>query len=150
MSKVIDINLKGSYMGLKHVLKVMVEQKSGAIVNTSSIGGYKGGLPLTSAYIASKHGVSGITKAAAVEYARSGVRVNAVCPGPVNSELMRIGERTLSPDDPDKAREMMSNDIPMGRYAEPHEIADAVLFLASDKASFITGVTLLVDGGLCT
>lgn len=145
--RVIAVNLKGVFLGLKYVLRVMAEQKSGSIINTSSIAGLKG-LPNTCAYNASKYAVIGFTKTAAVEFARSGVRVNAVCPALVNTRMMRSLEKGFSPADPEAAKRALAEKVPMGRYSEAEEVAEAVLFLASEKASFTTGTIMPVDGGL--
>lgn len=145
--RVIAVNLKGVFLGLKYVLRVMAEQKSGSIINTSSIAGLKG-LPNTCAYNASKYAVIGFTKTAAVEFARSGVRVNAVCPALVNTRMMRSLEKGFSPADPEAAKRALTEKVPMGRYSEAEEVAEAVLFLASEKASFTTGTIMPVDGGL--
>lgn len=144
---IIDVNIKGVFYGLKHVLRVMKEQRSGSIINTSSIAGLKG-MPNTSAYNASKAAVIALTKTAAVEYAGLGIRVNAVCPALVNTRMMRSLEKEFNPDDPQAAKEFLTKAVPLGRYSEPQDVAQAVLFLASEKASFITGIALEVVGGM--
>jgi len=144
---VIDVNIKGVFYGLKYVLRVMKEQKSGSIINTSSIAGLKG-LPNTSAYNASKAAVISLTKTAAVEFAPFGIRVNAVCPALVNTRMMRELERGFNPENPELARELLAKSVPLGRYSEPEDVVNAVLYLASDKASFITGIALEVVGGM--
>lgn len=146
-STVIDVNIKGVFFGLKHVLKVMEKQNFGCIVNTSSVAGFNGS-PGLGAYSSSKHAVIGLTKTAAVEAADKGIRVNAICPAPVNTRMMEELDSIKSPDDPGKAREIYSQKIPLKRYAEPTEIAELVLFLCSNKSSYITGGVYEIDGGL--
>lgn len=143
---VLNVNVKGVFYGLKHVLRVMKSQQSGAIVNTASVDGLRGSSGI-SPYIASKHAVVGLTSAAAAEHATDGIRVNAVCPAPVNTNLMHEVGKVLNPDDPDAVIKMAGEQVPMKRYANPEEIAQVVLFLASNKASFITGSSYPVDGG---
>ncbi len=145
-NKIIDINLKGVFYGLKHVLRVMKEQKSGCIVNTSSVAGL-GGSPSLGPYAATKHAVNGLTKTAAVEVADEGIRVNAICPSPVDTALMRDLDEVKSPEDSSKARGAYEQKIPLKRYATPTEIAELVLFLCSEQSSFITGGAYLIDGG---
>jgi NAD(P)-dependent dehydrogenase (short-subunit alcohol dehydrogenase family) len=144
--KVIAVNLKGVFLGLRHVLPVMLKQGRGAIVNTASVAGLFGspGMP---AYAASKHGVLGLTKVASTDVAGLGVRVNAVCPGPVETRMMRSLEAQRSPDDPAAAQAALAAAIPTGRYALPEEVAGAVLFLCSDVASDVTGTHIVIDGG---
>jgi NAD(P)-dependent dehydrogenase (short-subunit alcohol dehydrogenase family) len=121
----------------------MVQQKHGAIVNTASVAGIRGSQGL-SAYNAAKHGVVGLTRNAALEFAPAGVRVNCICPGIVDTPLVaRAFGKT------EKIREMMHRAHPLGRMGKPEEIARCVLFLASDEASFVAGHALVVDGGLC-
>ncbi|WP_010676993.1 SDR family NAD(P)-dependent oxidoreductase [Bacillus timonensis] len=144
---VLDVNVKGVFYGLKHVLKVMEKQNFGNIVNTSSVAGCNGS-PGLGAYSASKHAVIGLTKTASVEVAGKGIRVNAICPAPVNTRMMEELDSIKSPDDPGKARRTYEQKIPLRRYAEPAEIAELVLFLCSDKSSYITGGVYEIDGGL--
>ena len=143
---VIGVNVKGVFLGLRHVLPVMLRQKAGAVVNTASVAGLVAtpGMP---AYVASKHAVIGLTKTAAGEVARQGVRVNAVCPGPVDTRMIHSLERMLSPDDPDSVNRKYQAAIPSGRYTTPEEIANVVVFLCSDLAGNITGAQYVVDGG---
>lgn len=145
--KVMGINVRGAFLGLKYVLPVMIAQKSGTVVNTASGAAYMAS-PNMVAYIASKHAVLGITKVAAHEVARQGIRVNAVCPGQVNTQMMRAIEEGVAPGAGQAVKEAASAAIPDGRYAEPEEIANAMMYLASDLSSHITGQGLLVDGGL--
>ena len=144
--QVIAVNLKGVFLGMRYVLPVMLKQGSGAIVNTASVAGLYGspGMP---AYCASKHGVLGLTKVAATDVARLGVRVNAVCPGPVETRMMRSLESQRNPSDPEAIHAALSATIPTGRYAMPEEIAGAVMYLSSDLSGDITGTHIVVDGG---
>jgi NAD(P)-dependent dehydrogenase (short-subunit alcohol dehydrogenase family) len=143
---VIGVNVKGVFLGLRHVLPVMIEQKRGAIVNTASVAGLVAtpGMP---AYVASKHAVIGLTKTAAGEVARQGIRVNAVCPGPVDTRMIHSLETQINPDDPESVSRRYQSAIPLGRYVTVDEIANTVLFLCSDLASAITGAQYVVDGG---
>ncbi len=143
---VIGVNVKGVFLGLRHVLPEMIRQKSGAIVNTASVAGLVAtpGMP---AYVASKHAVIGLTKTAAGEVARQGIRVNAVCPGPVDTRMIHALEAQLSPDNAAGLSERYQAAQPTGRYTTPEEIANMVLFLCSDLAGNITGGQFVVDGG---
>src|SRR4051795_1558459 len=144
--QVIGVNVKGVFLGLRHVLPEMIGQGSGSVVNTASVAGLVGtpGMP---AYVASKHAVIGLTKTAAGEVARQGIRVNAVCPGPVDTRMIHSLEQQLSPGDPAAVEKRYQAAIPMGRYVLPEEIANTVLFLCSDLAAAITGAQYVVDGG---
>ena len=142
LDSVIEVNLKGVWLCMKHEIPQMIKQGGGAIVNTSSIAGLVG-VAKQPIYVASKHGVTGLTKAMAVEHAPQGVRINAVCPGLIRTDLM---ERIFKAN-PELRGE--ANDWqPMGRVGEPEEVAEAVVWLSSDKASFVVGHTLTIDGGL--
>ncbi|HEY4249719.1 MAG TPA: glucose 1-dehydrogenase [Roseomonas sp.] len=143
---VIAVNLKGVFLGLRHVLPVMLRQGGGAIVNTASTAGIAGS-PGLSAYVASKHGVIGLTRTAASEYGHAGIRVNAICPGPTDTRMIHSLEEQSSPGRSNSVRERYQSAIPIGRYATPEEIASLVLFLSSDLAGSITGGQYLVDGG---
>lgn len=142
-NQMIDINLKGIWLCMKYEIPQMLKQGKGAIVNTSSVAGLIAA-PSNPAYPASKHGVVGLTKSAAIEFARKGIRVNCICPGPTTSTRMHE-ELTATALD---AIEKMHDKVPMGRTAEPREIAEAAVWLCSDKASYITGHALPIDGGL--
>jgi NAD(P)-dependent dehydrogenase (short-subunit alcohol dehydrogenase family) len=144
--RVIAVNLKGVFLGMRHVLPVMLSQGAGAIVNTASVAGLAGG-PGMSAYVASKHGVLGLTKVASSDVAARGVRVNAVCPGPVETRMMRSLEAQRNPGDPAAVHKAYSAGMPSGRYTQPEEVAGAVLYLCSDLAGNVTGTQIVVDGG---
>ncbi len=137
----IGVNLKGVWLCMKYELEQMLKVGRGSIVNCASVAGLVGfqGLP---AYVASKHGVVGLTKCAAIEYAKLGVRVNAVCPGVIHTPM--IDRFTGKDKAVEKAYENME---PVGRMGQPEEVADAVLWLCSDNASFVTGDAIAVDGG---
>ncbi len=140
--KVVEINLKDVWLCIKHELPHMLQQGKGAIVNCSSIAGVIGfsGIP---AYTASKHGVLlGLTKTAALEYATSGLRINAVCPCVIQTPMI---DRFI--DQNNITREAMASQEPIGRFGEPREIAEAVVWLCSDASSFVTGHPMLIDGG---
>lgn len=145
--KVIAINVRGTYLGLKHVLPHMYTAGSGSVINTSSVAGLEGS-PDVLPYITSKHALTGMTKAAAIEAARHQVRVNSVHPSPVDTRMMRSLEAGFAPDDAEGAKEALEKSIPLGRYGEPDEIASLVLFLASDESRFITGAQYRIDGGM--
>jgi NAD(P)-dependent dehydrogenase (short-subunit alcohol dehydrogenase family) len=142
--RVIATNLKGVFLGMKYEIPAMLAVGGGAIVNLSStvgLVGFGGSGAGIAPYIASKHGVVGLTKAAALEYARQHVRVNAVAPG---TTLTSVNERWLADE---QTRQRITSGIPLGRVADPSEVAEAILWLCSDAASYVTGVTLPVDGG---
>jgi NAD(P)-dependent dehydrogenase (short-subunit alcohol dehydrogenase family) len=127
-------------------LRHMVSRNVGTIVNTASAGGIRS-LPGRSAYVASKHAVIGLTKNAAVEYATQGIRINAVCPGGVFTPILEPGLRGLTPEKREERLNSYAELHPMKRMGTPAEISDAVVFLSSDRASFITGQSISVDGG---
>ena len=139
--RVIAINLKGVWLCMKYEIPQMLKQGGGAIVNTSSTLGLVG-MGSTSAYAASKHGVAGLTKTAALEYAQKGIRVNAVCPGVISTPMV---ERIIS-DNPEFEAQVIGVE-PVGRKGAPEEVAEAVVWLCSDAASFVTGHPMAVDGG---
>ena len=140
--RVIAVNLKGVWLCMKHEITQMLRQGGGSIVNNSSVEGLVG-LPGTSAYAASKHGVVGLTKTAALEYARSGIRVNAVCPGLIRTPMV---ERYTGGDAETEAR-FAAIFEPVGRMGTSEEVAEAVVWLCSEAASFVTGHAMAVDGG---
>jgi len=139
--RVIGVNLKGVFLSMKYELPALIAAGGGAIVNTASVAGLVGERGI-GVYSASKHGVVGLTRTAALDYIGQGVRINAVCPGATRTQLLAAWFQ-----DP-KVQEFILSRHPIGRVAEPEEIARAVLFLASDDASFIVGQALAVDGGL--
>jgi NAD(P)-dependent dehydrogenase (short-subunit alcohol dehydrogenase family) len=141
--RIMNVNLKGVWLCMKYEIRQMIAQGHGAIVNTSSVGGLKA-LPGFGPYGASKSGVIGLTKCAALECALKGVRVNVICPGPTGRTLLMENITSAHP----QQQEKMAKDIPMGRLGEPEEVARAVVWLCSDDSSFITGHALSVDGGL--
>ncbi|MGB3501202.1 MAG: glucose 1-dehydrogenase [Mesorhizobium sp.] len=143
--KVVAINIRGVFLGLKHVLPVMYAQGGGVVVNTSSIAGHIGSQGLV-AYTASKHAVLGMTKTAATEGAKFNVRVNAVSPGAVDTRMLR-SLANLKPEDTEAAMRKYAVDSPNGRLATVDEIANVMLFLASDLSSHMSGQSLRVDGG---
>ena len=145
--KVLAVNLKGAWLGLKYIMPQMAAGGGGSIVLTSSIAGVRGRAGLAP-YVASKHGVIGLMRSAAQEGAPDGIRVNTVNPSPVETRMMRSLEKGFSPENPEQFRKKMSGRLPLGRYAEPDEIANLMLFLASDESSYITGSVNMVDGGL--
>jgi NAD(P)-dependent dehydrogenase (short-subunit alcohol dehydrogenase family) len=136
--RVVDVNQKGVWAGMKHELPALLESEGGAIVNVASKAGIRGS-PGRTPYGASKHGVVGLTRTTALEFAGEGVRVNAVCPTIVDTPALRSMTE-------DEQRSVVSN-VPMERAAEPEEVASAILWLCSDEASFVTGHALPVDGG---
>ncbi|NHZ82898.1 SDR family oxidoreductase [Massilia sp. CCM 8695] len=140
--RIMNVNVKGTWLCMKYEIRQMLKQGGGTIVNTASVAGLVGA-PTQSIYAASKHAVVGMTKTAAAEYAREGIRINSVCPGVVNTPMMgRALER-------EPLREKKLRNVhPMGRFAEPVEIANAAMWLCSDQSSFVTGHQLAVDGGL--
>lgn len=139
--KVIAVNLKGTWLSMKHEIPALLAQGGGSIVNCASVAGLAGvrGLP---AYAASKHGVIGLTRTAALEYARLNVRVNAVCPGPIDTPMLT---RIFS-GNPEAERQTSENE-PLGRIGRPDEVSGAVVWFCSPEASFTTGQALAVDGG---
>jgi NAD(P)-dependent dehydrogenase (short-subunit alcohol dehydrogenase family) len=147
--RIIDINLRGVFLGTKYAILEMIKTGGGSIVNTASDAGLMG-TPMLSAYCASKGGVVMFTKATAVEWARMGIRINCVCPGVIRTPILDpmlqmakaggIGE--------DQVWAQMGKAHPIGRVGKPEEVAEAVTWLASDRASFVTGVALPVDGGM--
>lgn len=146
IESVFAVNVFGVFYGLKHVLRVMKEQKNGSVINLGSIGSWVGS-PSMSPYVASKHAVVGITKSAALEAADYGVRVNAISPHAVETEMMRRIEANRNPEEAAASKQAVIDGIPLSRYAQPEEIADLIIFIGSDKASFITGTYQRIDGG---
>ena len=141
--RVQEVNLTSVYLCCKAVLPYMLEQKKGSIINTASFVAVLGAATSQISYTASKGGVLSMSRELGVQFAREGVRVNALCPGPVNTPLLQ----ELFASDPERAARRLVQ-LPVGRFAEPDEIASAVLFLASDESSFITASQFMVDGGI--
>lgn len=142
--RIINVNVRGVFLGLKHVLKIMAEQGFGSVINTASTAGLRAEHSM-SVYTASKHAVIGLTKAAALEYVRKGVRVNAICPGGVDTTLTQAVPTMMQNNGytPEEFPNMR-----MGRFADPAEIAEIVLMLATSQSSYMTGSIIAVDGGL--
>lgn len=143
--QVIAINLRGVFLGLKYVLPGMYERGSGAVVNTASVAGVVGHVD-HAGYVASKHGIVGLTKVAGAEAAAYGVRVNAVAPGPVHTDMMDAVEVMMSPENADAERQRLLRNIPAHRYGTVTDIAAIVLFLLLGESSYINGSTITVDG----
>jgi NAD(P)-dependent dehydrogenase (short-subunit alcohol dehydrogenase family) len=139
--RIVNTNLRGVFLCLKHEIPLMLKQGSGAIVNTSSGAGVKG-FKGQAAYVAAKHGVVGLTRAAALDYASQNIRINAVCPGIINTPMMD----RFTGGTPEGRQQVISQE-PIGRMGQPEEIANAVLWLCSDAASFAVGHAMVVDGG---
>jgi len=136
--RVIAVNLRGTFLGMKFQIRQMLSSRGGAIVNTSSNAGLRG-VKLLSAYTASKHGIVGLTKNGAIEYANDGIRINAVCPGAIMTPLM-------SNESPERQQQILRPQA-MSRFGDPAEVAAAVVWLCSDDAGFVTGVSMPVDAG---
>lgn len=140
--RLIDINLTGVFLCMKYELQQMAKQNSGVIVNMASIAGITA-FPKNSAYAASKHGVVGLTKSAAIEYARKGIRINAVCPGYTLTPMAETAMKLRG-----ELEGELEKRVPLGRLGKPEEIARAIIYLCSDSAAFILGHSLVLDGGI--
>lgn len=145
--RVLAVNVRGVFLGLKHALPAMARQGGGSIVITSSVAGYKGGAHL-SAYAASKHAVVGLMRSAVLETGASGVRINTIHPAPIDTRMMRAIEQGRAPGAEAAAKQMITTRIPAGRYGSADEVAHIALFLASDDSRFCTGGCYPVDGGM--
>ena len=144
--RLMAVNVKGPFLGLKAVIPEMIKSDGGSVIITSSVAGVRGG-PRLAPYVTSKHAVIGLMKSAAKEFATHNIRVNTVNPSPVGTRMIESIEKGLRPEDPDSVREAMRANIPLGRYAQPEDVANLMLFLASDESKFITGSVHMVDGG---
>jgi NAD(P)-dependent dehydrogenase (short-subunit alcohol dehydrogenase family) len=145
-SKVLAINLSGVFLGMKYQIPKMLEQGGGSIVNTASTFGLVA-VPLMPAYVASKHGVIGLTKAAALAYAESDIRVNAICPGATLTPTLEAFFSEVNPDDPKSVEASFAAGAPVKRLGRPPELGAAVAWLCSEEASFVTGLAMPIDGG---
>ena len=145
--QVMAVNVRGVWLGLKYAAPEITKRGGGSIVITSSVAGVRGAAGV-SAYIASKHAVIGLMRTAALEMAELKIRVNTVNPAPVDTRMMRSLEKGFEPDDPGRAKEMVSAMVPLQRYADPVEVARIMLFLASDESSYCSGGVYMVDGGM--
>jgi len=144
--RVIAVNVRGVWLGLKHVIPAMAKGGGGSIVITSSTAGIHGAAG-ASAYVTSKHAVIGMMRTAALECAPLKIRVNTVNPAPIETRMMRSLEEQFAPGHAGQAKEQIQSSIPLGRYGQPEEVADVMLFLASDQSRYCTGGVYMVDGG---
>jgi len=144
--RVIAVNVRGVWLGLKYVIPAMTKGGGGSIVITSSTAGIRG-YAGASAYVASKHAVIGMMRSAALECAPLKIRVNTVNPAPIETRMMRSIEEQIAPGHAGQAKEQFQSGLPLGRYGNPEEVADLMLFLASDQSSYCTGGVYMVDGG---
>jgi len=145
--QVMAVNVTGVFLGIKAVVPALRKRGGGAIVNTASVAGITGNA-LIPAYVASKHAVVGLSRSGAQTYAAEGIRVNAICPSPIDTRMMRSIEAGVMADDPEAAIELMKASIPAGRYGTPEEVAALVAFLCSDEAAFINGGVYTIDGAM--
>jgi len=143
--RILDVNVDGTFLGVRAGLRVL--PRGGSIVNLASNAASRG-VSRYGSYVAAKHAVLGLTRTAALEGARDGIRVNAVCPGPTETRIMDAVSRSFNVDDPDAAARRMRSANPSGRFAEPVEVARAIAWLLSDEATYVNGTALAVDGGL--
>lgn len=144
--KVVDINLMGVYYGLRYIIPVMQKQNYGRIVNVASVGGIRGVMNQT-AYVATKHAVSGMTKNAALEYGRFGITTNAIAPGAILTPMVAEAFKQVNPADPKKAEDAYAQQNPTKRLGQPEEVGKLVAFLLSDDSSYVSGQTIAIDGG---
>lgn len=145
--RVMAVNVKGVFLGMKAVLPVLRERGGGSIVNVASVAGFIGDANIAP-YVASKHAVIGLTRSAAIGAAADGITVNAVCPSPIETRMMRSLETGLGAEDPESVKAMIAQGIPLGRYGTPEEVAAMIAFLVSDDARFVTASLHTVDGGM--
>ncbi len=145
--RVLAVNVRGVFLGMKHAGPVIAGRGGGAIVNLSSVAGLSG-TPGIVAYGASKHAVIGLTKTAALEFAPLHIRVNAVCPSPIETRMMRSLEEGMNPADPAAVHDLIAASIPLGRYGEPVDVAALMMFLCSDDAAFLSGTAIPIDGAM--
>ena len=145
--RVFAVNVRGVLLGMKYVVPALRAGTGGAIINTASVVGLSGAAGLTS-YCASKHAVIGLTRSVAKEQGPNNIRVNAVCPSATTGRMMTSIEGRMLPEDAAGAHELVEGTIPMGRYAQPEEVASMVTYLCSDEAAFLTGGAYTVDGGV--
>ncbi|MBM7245214.1 SDR family oxidoreductase [Rhodococcus fascians] len=144
---VVDVNLNGMFFGLKNVLPLLQRSGGGAVVNTGSILSLKGA-PDRSDYVVTKHAVLGLTRSAAAESATHGIRVNCICPGPVDTPLMSRSESLVNPEDPNFEHDRFIEGTPLRRYGSPEEIAELVVFLLREDVGYQTGSAVTIDGGI--
>lgn len=145
--RVMAVNVRGVWLGLKYVIPPMAASDGGSIILTSSMGGLRG-MPRVSPYIASKHAVVGIMRSAAIECARLGIRVNTINPGPIETRMIDSIQEGYAPGATQIVRDKMEASLPMRRYGVPEEVARLALFLANDESSYCTGTTFPIDGGM--
>ena len=145
--RVLAVNVRGVWLGMKHAAPAIAARGGGAIVNTASVAGL-GGTPGIVAYGASKWAVIGMTRTAAIEFAPQKIRVNAVCPSPVETRMMRSLEAGINPADPVATHDAIAASIPLGRYGEPSDVTALMCFLCSDDAVFLTGAAIPIDGAM--
>ena len=145
--KVMAVNVTGVFLGMKAVVPALRSRGGGSIVNTASVAGIAGNAMIP-AYVASKHAVVGLSRAGGQTYAAENIRVNAICPSPIDTRMMRSLESSLEADSPETARELMTSAIPAGRYGSPEEVASLVAFLCSDEAALINGSVYTKDGAM--
>ncbi|MGZ2224008.1 glucose 1-dehydrogenase [Glutamicibacter nicotianae] len=145
-NKVVSINLNGVFFGMQHVLKVMREQGSGAIVNTASVGGIRG-VGNQSGYAASKHGVVGLTRNSAIEYGQYGVQINAIAPGAIMTPMVEGSLKQIDPENWEAVGQAFVEPNPMKRFGKPEEVAKLVAFLLSGDSGFINAAVIPIDGG---
>jgi len=143
--QIMAINTRGIFIGMKYVIPEMLKNGSGSIINTASIGGLVAHMNF-SGYCASKHAVVGLTKVAGSEYGKDGIRVNAICPGPIDTDMVSNAAKKFNPDDPEEYYGIIKGLVPAGRIGKPEEVAALVTFLASDQAPFINGAAIPIDG----